>query len=223
MLSPWLFLFGYLKLVPSWGYTATVAAFTPVLINLGRLPFGDQLPAGNFALLRIEESVIGITIAVVLTLLIFPTFAIDLLKDSIQSKYELKFRIKRNHFFSFLLATLKTCQQSILSMHSIYDQLFHHQHSRESLIHLEFEEKTIKSFINAQRCHFHQLIAVQRTLVEHASLEPTLWWVNNAFSTKRYNELVQQQINTFRILHNIDSIVRSLILLMIYFIYVYFS
>jgi hypothetical protein len=100
MLSPWLFLFGYLKLVPSWGYTATVAAFTPVLINLGRLPFGDQLPAGNFALLRIEESVIGITIAVVLTLLIFPTFAIDLLKDSIQSKYELKFRIKRNRFFS---------------------------------------------------------------------------------------------------------------------------
>jgi hypothetical protein len=98
MLSPWLFLFGYLKLLPSWGYIATVAAFTPVLINLGRLPFGDQLPAGNFTLLRIEESFLGITIAVILTLAIFPTFAIDLLKDNIQSKYKLKSRIQRNLF-----------------------------------------------------------------------------------------------------------------------------
>jgi hypothetical protein len=208
MLSPWLFLFGYLKLIPSWGYTATVAAFTPVLINLGRLPFGDKLPAGNVVLLRIEESFIGIAIAVILTLLIFPIFAIDLLKDNIQSKCSFKFRIQRN-LFLFLIATLKTCQQSIVSMHSIYDQLFHHQHSRESLTHLELEEKTIKSFIGSQRIRFHRLIAVQRTLVDHASIEPTLWWVNNAFSTKRYNALVQQQMNTFRILHNIDATVGS--------------
>lgn len=86
MLTPWIFIFGYLKPMPSWGYTATVAAFTPVLITLGRLPFGDALPAGNFALIRIEESFVGITIAVVLTLIIFPVFAIDLLKDNIQSK-----------------------------------------------------------------------------------------------------------------------------------------
>ncbi len=91
MLSPWIFIFGYLRLLPNWGYMATVAAFTPVLINLGRLPFGDALPAGNFALLRIEESFVGITIAVILTLLIFPIFAIDLLKDNIQSKYRFEF------------------------------------------------------------------------------------------------------------------------------------
>jgi hypothetical protein len=94
MLSPWIFIFGYLRLLPNWGYMATVAAFTPVLINLGRLPFGDALPAGNFALLRIEESFVGITIAVILTLLIFPIFAIDLLKDNIQSKYRFEFSIK---------------------------------------------------------------------------------------------------------------------------------
>jgi hypothetical protein len=86
MLSPWIFVFSYLKLLPNWDYTATVAAFTAVLINLGRLPFGDTLPAGNYALLRIEENFVGITIAVILTLLIFPIFAIDLLKDNIQSK-----------------------------------------------------------------------------------------------------------------------------------------
>jgi hypothetical protein len=91
MLSPWIFLFSYLKLLPNWGYTATVASITPVVINLGRLPFGDALPAGNYALLRIEESFVGITIAVVLTLLIFPIFAIDLLKDNIQSKYSSEF------------------------------------------------------------------------------------------------------------------------------------
>ncbi|CAF4619324.1 unnamed protein product [Rotaria sp. Silwood2] len=86
MLSPWIFIFGYLRRLPYWGYTATVAAVTPIIINLGRLPFGDALPAGNYALIRIEESFIGITIAVILTLLIFPIFAIDLLKDNIQSK-----------------------------------------------------------------------------------------------------------------------------------------
>jgi hypothetical protein len=94
-------------------------------------------------------------------------------------------------------------------MHSIYDQLFHHYHSRESLLHLELEEKTIQSFIDTHRSHFHRLISLQRILVEHASLEPTLWWINNAFSTKRYNALVQEQMNIFRMLHNIDATVRK--------------
>jgi hypothetical protein len=75
-----------MKLLPNWTYTATIAAITPIVIDLGRLPYGDALPAGDFALLRIEQSFIGITIAAVLTLIIFPVFAIDLLKDSIQSK-----------------------------------------------------------------------------------------------------------------------------------------
>jgi uncharacterized membrane protein YccC len=86
ILSPWIFVCGYMKLLPNWTYTATIAAITAVVIDLGRLPFGDALPAGDFALLRIEQSFIGIAIAAVLTLLIFPIFAIDLLKDSIQSR-----------------------------------------------------------------------------------------------------------------------------------------
>lgn len=86
MLTPWIFVFGYLKLLPNWGYTATVAAFTPLVINLGRLPHANTAPAANYALTRIQESFIGITIAAVLTLVIFPIFAIDLLKDNIHSK-----------------------------------------------------------------------------------------------------------------------------------------
>lgn len=97
-------------------------------------------------------------------------------------------------------------------MHSIYDQLFHHQHSRQSIVDLELQERKVESVIDAQRSHFHRLITVQRTLVEYASVEPTLWWVNNAFSTKRYNTLVQQEINTFRMLHNIDATVCEILL-----------
>jgi len=89
MLVPWILVLGYLKLLPTWGYAATVAAFTPVLINLGRLPYGDNLPAGNFALLRIEENLVGISIAIILTIIIFPVFAIDILKNNIQSKFDL--------------------------------------------------------------------------------------------------------------------------------------
>lgn len=86
LLIPWISVFAYLRLVPTWGYTAVVALFTPILINLGRLPYGDALPAGNYALLRIEENFVGILIAGVLTLIIFPVFAIDVLKGSIRSK-----------------------------------------------------------------------------------------------------------------------------------------
>jgi uncharacterized membrane protein YccC len=98
MLVPWILVFGYLKLLPIWGYAATVTAFTPVLINLGRIPYGDTLPGGNYALLRIEENLVGIAIATVLTIVIFPVFAIDILKNNIQSKS--KFLLNQKiHFF----------------------------------------------------------------------------------------------------------------------------
>lgn len=85
ILIPWIFLFSYLRLFPKYSYTAAVASFTPVLVNLGRLPYGDAVPAGNYALLRIEQNLVAILIAIVLTMCIFPVYAIDSLKDNIQS------------------------------------------------------------------------------------------------------------------------------------------
>ena len=86
MLVPWLFLFGYLKLSPQWDYSATVAASTPIVVNLGQL-YGDIYRQGNYVLLRIQETIIGIGLGVVLTTLIFPIFAVDLLKTNIQGKF----------------------------------------------------------------------------------------------------------------------------------------
>jgi hypothetical protein len=93
-------------------------------------------------------------------------------------------------------------------MHSIYDQLFHHVHLTTLTIDVvkPVNEK-IKSFADAQRSRFHQLVSIQRALVQHASLEPTLWWFRNRFSSSRYVTLVEQQIDLFRMLHNIDAIV----------------
>jgi hypothetical protein len=54
MLIPWILVFGYLRPSPEWSYTATVGTITPILINLGRIPYGNALPAGNFALLRLS-------------------------------------------------------------------------------------------------------------------------------------------------------------------------
>ncbi|CAF3358711.1 unnamed protein product [Rotaria sp. Silwood1] len=188
MLVPWMLIFGYLKLLPNWGYAATVAAFTPALVNLGRIPYGDTVPAGNYALLRIEENLVGIAVAIVLTLVIFPVFAIDVLKNSIQG-------------------TLQVCRESITSMHSIYDQLSPHENLNVDIIDVEKQnEQEIKSFIDAQRSRFHQLISSQRVLVGHASLEPAMWWFHNSFSSIRYDTLVEQQIDMFRMLHNIDAI-----------------
>jgi hypothetical protein len=71
----------------------------------------------------------------------------------------------------------------------------------------ESKEQEIKSFADGQRNRFHQLISAQRILVGHASLEPTMWWFKNEFSSVRYSTLVDQQIDIFRMLHNIDAIV----------------
>jgi len=79
VLTPWIFLFSYLRLFPKWDHTAIVASFTPILINLGRLTYGDAAPTGNYALLRIEENLVGI----ILTMSIFPVFVIDLLEENI--------------------------------------------------------------------------------------------------------------------------------------------
>ena len=83
VLIPWIFFCGYLRLDPKYGYTAVVAAFTPVFVTLARLP------AGNYALLRIEEKFLGTCIAIILTMSIFPVFPIDLLKENIQRKFEI--------------------------------------------------------------------------------------------------------------------------------------
>lgn len=99
MMVPWILIFGYLRSSQNWSYAAVVAAFTPALINLGRLPYRDTVVANNYILLRIEENLVGIAIAIVLTLVIFPVFAIDVLKSSIQGK---SLVIMKNHKFNRL-------------------------------------------------------------------------------------------------------------------------
>ncbi len=93
-------------------------------------------------------------------------------------------------------------------MHIIHDKLFHYEHLDVTVVDMEKEnEQEMKSFLDAQRSHFHQLISGQRALVGHASLEPTMWWFQNNFSSIRYGTLVGQQVDIFRMLHNIDAIV----------------
>ncbi|CAF1028782.1 unnamed protein product [Adineta ricciae] len=146
MLVPWLLLCGYLKLIPQWDYAATVAASTPIVVNLGRL-YGDVFRQGNYVLLRIQESIIGIGVGMFLTVLIFPTFAVDLLKTNIQD-------------------TLKTCRPSACS----------------------------KIFANSQRIQLN-----------YASLEPSIWWFNYGFSPSQYDLLIKQQLDMFRMLHNMHA------------------
>ncbi|CAF3254737.1 unnamed protein product [Rotaria sp. Silwood2] len=185
MLCPWMFFCGYMKLYPQWGYTVTIAALTPIIVNLGRLPFADTLPAGNYVLLRIQQNVIGISIALVLAIIIFPLFAIDLLKENIKT-------------------TLELCRNNVESIVHIYNKVFHHEDNQENLIDFSTLDD-IKYYIDNQRRTFHKLISIQRTLVGYASIEPSCWWLNNGFSASRYKTLVQQQIDIYRLLYHISS------------------
>jgi hypothetical protein len=202
MLVPWLLLFAFLKLLPRWDYTATVAASTPILINLGRL-YETNLPQANYALLRIQENLIGIGLGIALTMLIFPVFAVDLLKKNIQGEYVIHYRSIYQNSCS---DTLKTCRYAAELMHFAYDQFFQHQHSREVLVDIDREQQ-VKSHFDIQRSRFHQLISAQRTLLNHAAREPSLWWFNYGFSSSRYSILIEQQLDVFRILHSMNATV----------------
>ncbi|CAF1032359.1 unnamed protein product [Adineta steineri] len=184
MLVPWLFLFGYLKLVSHWDFLAPVAATTPILINLGQT-YGNVLREGNYVLLRIEETIIGIGLGAILTILIFPTFAVDMLKKNIQD-------------------TLKTCCHAVESIHSVYDHLFQQQDSKQQSIDVDQHEET-KFNIDPERNHFHRLITSQRTLVQSTALEPSFLWFNYGFSSSRYHTLALQQHDMFRILHSMHA------------------
>ena len=211
MLVPWLLIFGYLKSSSKWDYAAVVAACTPAMINLGRLPYRDILPAGDFAILRIEENLVGIAVAVVLTIVIFPVFAIDLLRNNIQSKdCSLGILSNRSNFsFHMSTETIQLCRLTGESMRPIYDRLFHQDDSNtETDTDLEKNDPPkIQSVVSTQRGNFHRLIGAQRVLLDYASLEPAICWSRNKFCPELYTKLASQQTDIFQMLHNIDTIV----------------
>jgi len=94
-------------------------------------------------------------------------------------------------------------------MYKVYDELFHHKHFEKD-ISIYFDNKNqIKSFLHKQRSSFQQLISNQRILVSNVSIEPSFSRFKNEFSSSRYNLIVQQQIDIFRMLQNIDAAVSS--------------
>lgn len=107
------------------------------------------------------------------------------------------------------LATLELCVKNIQSIVQNYNEVFHHHPSGpiENIVELS-ELNDIKYYIENERRLFHQIISVQQTLVDYASVEPSWCWLKNAFSNSRYTILVQQQIEIYRMLHNINTSVR---------------
>ncbi|CAF1403007.1 unnamed protein product [Adineta steineri] len=184
MLVPWILFFGYIRSLPNWNYTALVAIFTPILINLGRIAGPIPVPEGDFILLRIEENVIGIGLAIVLTLIIFPIFALDLLKENIQN-------------------TLEAFRDSVDSIRSIYNKLILDKNPTGIYFDIE-KDKEVESFFAAQRNNFYQFITTQRTGIQHIAIEPTFLWINN-FSSNHYTTLIEQELDICQILHTIDA------------------
>jgi len=96
------------------------------------------------------------------------------------------------------------CIINVKSIVHIYNKVFHHEDTEENTI--DFSQlDDIKYYIDNERRCFHKLISIQRTLVCYASIEPSCWWLNNGFSSSRYKTLVQQQIDIYRMLHNINT------------------
>ncbi|CAF3245551.1 unnamed protein product [Rotaria sp. Silwood2] len=187
MLAPWIFGCGFLKLVPEWGPTVLVSITTPMMIVLGRLPYYTGAPVDASAVFRIEQIAVALGLGVVLTIIIFPQFAIDLLKENIQT-------------------TLQTCRQCVESMDNSFQQVFRQNDKNESSTNSDEQiDIEIKPFFDSYQNEFHRLMNTQQILLGYASLEPTFWWFKNDCPTARYTLLAQQQSDMFRLLQNIDK------------------
>jgi hypothetical protein len=92
-------------------------------------------------------------------------------------------------------------------MYSVYDQLFNHEHLEKDLSVCFQNPAEIQSFLHKQRSHFNKLITSERLLVSNAQLEPSFCWFQNRFCSFHYNLIVEEQIDIFRMLHNIDTAV----------------
>ncbi|CAF4839179.1 unnamed protein product [Rotaria sp. Silwood1] len=192
MLAPWIFGCGFLKLVPEWGPTVLVATTTPMMIVLGRLPYYTGAPIDASAVLSIKEIAVALGLGVVLTIIIFPQFAVDLLKENIQS--ECRF-----------LSILQICRKCVESMDNSFEQVFHQNDKNECSANSdELIDVEVKPFFDSYQLEFHRLMNIQQILLGYASLEPTFWWFKNDFPIARYTLLAQQQSNMFQLLQIID-------------------
>ena len=94
-------------------------------------------------------------------------------------------------------------------MRSIHNRLFHHENPNTTTnddVEISAVAK-IQSVASAYRSRFHRLISLQRFLLGHASLEPSMCWSRNKFSPELFRKLTLQQTDIFQMLHNIDTIV----------------
>jgi hypothetical protein len=72
------------------------------------------------------------------------------------------------------------------------------------------KKKEINLTTDLQRNNFTHLISTQRTLLNSALQEPSVWWFNYAFSSERYNTLIKEQVDMFRMLHNMHTAVSKI-------------
>ena len=86
MMVPWILVCTYARFCPSWSYAGTIAIITPIVIILGNTV--GQFAPENFAILRIEENVLGILLGAALNLLLFPISAADSLNIALSKAME---------------------------------------------------------------------------------------------------------------------------------------
>ena len=112
-----------------------------------------------------------------------------------------------NESLLMFLAVLKICHKKVKRMHLIFDQLFHFEQSNEFSIDILVEKTITKPLFNTHRCRFQQMIHSQQNLIKDASLEPKFWCLTKIFSQTCYKKLLEQEIDMFTMLHNINATV----------------
>lgn len=110
--------------------------------------------------------------------------------------------------YDFVLATLKSCKNSVESIVYVYNKLFEHENPAENRMNLSNIDD-IRDTLEKERHSFYQKIIGQRTFLDSASVEPSFWWLNNGFSISRYKSLIHQQVGLHRRLDQIQTSVSS--------------
>lgn len=212
MLLLWVFVMSYIRASQNYAYIGVIGSATAIIVTIGRIPYTDPIQ-GNYALLRIQQNSLGIAIALVVNLVVFPVLASDLIKHNIS--------VVLNNM-SIAVRTIYTVYDTTIQTHSVMKHTrnnnthtlvlpeLQRQQSDKYLILNELSGQQIDiktdsefgTFIFSEIGKIRQQLSQQQLLITQADSEPRLW--STPFPTTSYRTLVDNQTFILRCIFTID-------------------
>lgn len=217
MFVPFILICGYIKQSKTWSYFGTIAIATALIVTYGRNPYFYPV-IGNYALLRIQQNALGIMLALTVSLISVPVYAIDILKYNIADVL-VKFSSATSRINAEFEKSIKAESEEIREPSESQQRYFYNLLGEEggdgsagnNVVVEELEVVSVNekvqriSYVMQESLFVRIKTAQQAALIEQASFELIL-------SSKAFPEALYMSLRDIegRVLQNIVSLDRAL-------------